>query len=100
MIDSGGIKGQIDFVQMSRFEPTMIEFNLTTARNDTESNQIFQTNVGAYKIHELPTSPARTLLQLENVCLTTNNVFNPSGFEFERHFFNSLGKYFSIFFQQ
>lgn len=77
IIQSGGIKGDIVLTQPTRFEPTVIDFNLTTARGDLETRLVYSSSVSAYKIHELPVMPPKTVEQTENACLTTKNVYNP-----------------------
>ncbi|XP_066247756.1 uncharacterized protein Rsod [Euwallacea similis] len=77
IIQSGGIKGDIRLTQHNRFEPTFINFNLTTARGDLETRIVFGSTVAGYKIHELPIKPAKTVGQNENACLTTKFVYNP-----------------------
>lgn len=63
--------------QNTRFEPTFINFNLTTARGDVETRLVYSSSVAAYKIHELPIKPAKTVGQNENACLTTKSTFDP-----------------------
>lgn len=77
IIQSGGISGDITLTQHSRFEPTMLNFNLTTARGDIETKLVYSSSVAGYKIHELPITPAKTIGQMENSCLTTKFVYNP-----------------------
>ncbi|KAL1494603.1 hypothetical protein ABEB36_010175 [Hypothenemus hampei] len=77
IIQSGGIKGDIKLTQHHRFEPTFLNFNLTTARGDLETRIVFGSTVAGYKIHELPMKPAKTVGQNENSCLTTKFVFDP-----------------------
>lgn len=78
IIQSGGIKGDITMAQNTRFEPTFINFNLTTARGDIETKLVYSSSVAGYKIHELPIMPAKTVGQTENSCLTTKFVYNPN----------------------
>ncbi|KAJ8944218.1 hypothetical protein NQ318_014580 [Aromia moschata] len=73
----GGIKGDIRMTQNTRFEPTFLNFNLTTARGDLETRIVYSSTVAGYKIHELPIKPARSVGQNENSCLTTKFVYNP-----------------------
>ncbi|RZC33023.1 uncharacterized protein BDFB_010701, partial [Asbolus verrucosus] len=77
IIQSGGIKGDVALTQYSRFEPTFLNFNLTTARGDLETRLVYSSSVAGYKIHELPIKPAKTVGQNENSCLTTKFVYNP-----------------------
>lgn len=77
IIQSGGIKGDITLTQGSRFEPTFLNFNLTTARGDLETRLVYSSSVSGYKIHELPVMPPKTVGQTENACLTTKYVYNP-----------------------
>lgn len=77
IIQSGGIKGEIAMSQQSKFEPTFLNFNLTTARGDLETKLVYSSSVSGYKIHELPPDPPRTVNQVRNTCLTTKFIFNP-----------------------
>jgi hypothetical protein len=77
IIQSGGIQGDVTLTQYSRFEPTFLNFNLTTARGDLETRLVYSSSVAGYKIHELPIKPAKTVGQNENSCLTTKFVYNP-----------------------
>ncbi|CAH0556110.1 unnamed protein product [Brassicogethes aeneus] len=77
IIQSGGIKGDIKMTQHSKFEPTFLNFNLSTTRGDIETKLVYSVTVAGYKIHELPTKPAKTVGQNENSCLTTKNLYNP-----------------------
>lgn len=63
--------------QNTKFEPTFLNFNLTTARGDLETRIVYSSTVAGYKIHELPIKPAKSVGQYENSCLTTKFVFNP-----------------------
>lgn len=64
--------------QNTRFEPTFLNFNLTTSRGDIETKLVYSSSVAGYKIHELPIMPAKTVGQTENSCLTTKFIYNPS----------------------
>ncbi|KAJ8968153.1 hypothetical protein NQ314_002407, partial [Rhamnusium bicolor] len=77
IIQSGGIKGDIRMTQNTRFEPTFLNFNLTTARGDLETRIVYSSTVAEYKIHELPIKPAKSVGQNENSCLTTKFIYNP-----------------------
>ncbi|XP_050302289.1 uncharacterized protein LOC126740355 [Anthonomus grandis grandis] len=78
IIQSGGIKGDVKLSQLNRFNPTFLNFNLTTARGDLETRIVFGSTAAGFKIHELPIKPAKTVNgQNENACLTTKYVFNP-----------------------
>ncbi|CAG9854590.1 unnamed protein product [Phyllotreta striolata] len=77
VIQSGGIKGDIQMTQRTKFEPTFVKFNLTTARGDVETRIVYSSTVSAYKIHELPIKPFPAGNEIENSCLTTNFVYNP-----------------------
>nr|XP_023029851.1 uncharacterized protein LOC111517802 [Leptinotarsa decemlineata] len=78
IIQSGGIKGDIRMTQHTRFEPTFLNFNLTTARGDIETRIVYSSTVAGYKIHELPIKPAKSVGKNENSCLTTKFIYNPS----------------------
>mgnify|MGYP005986609587 CR=1 len=77
VIQSGGIKGDVTLTQYSRFEPTFINFNFTTARGDLETRLVYSSSVAGYRIHELPIKPSKTVGQNENSCLTTKFIYNP-----------------------
>lgn len=78
IIQSGGIKGEIELSQQTRFEPTFLNFNLTTARGDLETKLVYSSSVAGYRVHELPMTPAKTVGQAENLCLTTKFLYNPT----------------------
>ncbi|KAK9881797.1 hypothetical protein WA026_017312 [Henosepilachna vigintioctopunctata] len=77
IIQSGGVKGSVTFTQHTIFEPTFINFNLTTSRGDLETRLVYSSSVAGYKIHELPIKPSKTVGQTENACLTTKYIYNP-----------------------
>lgn len=77
IIQSGGIKGDVKLTQASKFEPTFLNFNLSTARGDLETRIVYSSTVAGYKIHELPIKPSRSVGQNENSCLTTKFIYNP-----------------------
>ncbi|XP_017780045.1 PREDICTED: uncharacterized protein LOC108565217 [Nicrophorus vespilloides] len=77
LIQSGGINGDIVMKQHNRFEPTFLNFNITTARGDLETRVVYGSSVASFWIHELPMSPAKTVGQTGNPCLTTKFIFNP-----------------------
>lgn len=81
VIQSGGIKGEVRMTQHSKFEPTFLNFNLSTSKGDIETKLVYGVTVAGYKIHELPTKPAKTVGQNENACLTTKYVYNPNKYE-------------------
>ncbi|CAG9822020.1 unnamed protein product, partial [Phaedon cochleariae] len=81
IIQSGGIKGDIKMIQHTKFEPTFLTFNLTTARGDLETRIVYSSTVSNYKIHELPIKPAKSIGQNENACLTTKFVYNPQNID-------------------
>ncbi|KAJ3625819.1 hypothetical protein MTP99_016359 [Tenebrio molitor] len=91
IIQSGGIQGDVTLTQYSRFEPTFLNFNLTTARGDLETRLVYSSSVAGYKIHELPIKPAKTVGQNENSCLTTKFVYNPGRSDPNRVPPNGLG---------
>lgn len=63
--------------QNTKFEPTFLNFNLTTARGDLETRIVYSSTVAGYKIHELPIKPAKSGGLYENSCLTTKFIYNP-----------------------
>ncbi|XP_044755346.1 uncharacterized protein LOC123314251 [Coccinella septempunctata] len=77
IIQSGGVKGEITFTQNTKFEPTFLNFNLTTSRGDLETRLVYSSSVAGYKIHELPIKPSKTVGQNENTCITTKYIYNP-----------------------
>lgn len=77
IIQSGGIKGDVTMSQNTRFEPTFLNFNLSTSRGDIETKLVYSSSVAGYKIHDLPIMPAKTVGQAENSCLTTKFIYNP-----------------------
>ncbi|KAF5278486.1 hypothetical protein FQA39_LY05975 [Lamprigera yunnana] len=77
IMQSGGIKGDVTLLQRNQFEPTFLNFNLTTAKGDLETKLVYSSSVAGYRIHELPMTPAKTVGQIENSCLTTKFYYNP-----------------------
>lgn len=74
------MKGDVIFRQNSKFDPTFITIDITSARGDLESKIIFGSIVGGYKIHELPRLPLNTLKN-DSICSTTKKIFNPTNME-------------------
>ncbi|KAJ3643412.1 hypothetical protein Zmor_026124 [Zophobas morio] len=91
VIQSGGIKGDVTLTQYSRFEPTFINFNFTTARGDLETRLVYSSSVAGYRIHELPIKPSKTVGQNENSCLTTKFIYNPLKTDYNNIPPNGLG---------
>ncbi|KAB0794972.1 hypothetical protein PPYR_11811 [Photinus pyralis] len=77
IIQSGGIKGELQLTQRTQFEPTFLNFNLSTAKGDLETSLVYSSSVAGYRIHELPIAAAKTVGQMENSCLTTKFYYNP-----------------------
>ncbi|GLH08747.1 Uncharacterized protein GBIM_13929 [Gryllus bimaculatus] len=69
LISSNGIKGQVTFSQRSPFDPTWLQFNLTSPRNEDK-------RISSFKINEL--LPLSYVPPGENRCLTTGQLFNPT----------------------
>lgn len=76
-----GIEGDIIFRQYSRFDPTFITIDLKPARDDLERKLLFGSQVGGYKIHELPRMPTTTITPAIPPCLSTKLVYNPANVE-------------------
>ncbi|KAL0112201.1 hypothetical protein PUN28_011934 [Cardiocondyla obscurior] len=76
VINSRGIKGQVTAIQETPFNPTWINISLSTI-NDLEIRLRYATKIAAYRIHELPPEPAKSVENTVNSCLTTKKLFNP-----------------------
>lgn len=74
IIQSGGIVGNVTFEQNNLFEPTFLNFNLTTARGDLETKLVYSSSVAGFKIHEMPVN---IINPTSNPCLTTKFIYNP-----------------------
>lgn len=70
-MQSKGVLGTVTLSQRTQFNPTWLEFNLTSLNNDA----IFSAGC---KIHELPADP---YYAGREKCSTTGPVFNPVGVE-------------------
>lgn len=77
LIQSGGVKGNVILKQYNKFEPTQLEFILTTARGDLGTKLVYSSSVTGYKIHELPLNTVKSIGEQINPCLTTKFVYNP-----------------------
>lgn len=77
--------------QQTRFQPTFLRFNLTTARGDLETRLVYSSSVSGYKIHELPIEPPKTVSNAENLCLSTKFVYNPLKLDINKLPPNGLG---------
>ncbi|XP_077282996.1 superoxide dismutase family protein Rsod [Arctopsyche grandis] len=76
LIDSDGIRGEIEFKQQSKFDPTWITFNLSASDGTYESSLKYASSVLTYEIAELPRPPASTHNKSPNNC-DIGNIYNP-----------------------
>ncbi|KPJ12105.1 hypothetical protein RR48_02994 [Papilio machaon] len=78
LINMDGIRGTVDFVQRSPFDPTWVNFQLGAADQEYESNLRF---VGAMQQYNIRQVPARLLGPdlVHSMCNTTGELYNPTG---------------------
>ncbi|XP_068625420.1 uncharacterized protein Rsod isoform X1 [Battus philenor] len=78
LINMDGVRGTVDFVQRSPFDPTWSNFQLGAADQEYESNLRF---VGSMLNYEIRQVPARLLGPhlVHSVCNTTGDLYNPTG---------------------
>ncbi|KAJ8709474.1 hypothetical protein PYW08_009478 [Mythimna loreyi] len=79
LINMDGIRGSIDFMQRSPFDPTWTNFQLGAADGDYESNLRFVSSVLQYVVRELP--PRLIGDDVDSLCNTTGGIYNPTGLE-------------------
>lgn len=65
--------------QRSQFEPTWMNFSISSAGNNLRKTFEYVQNIASYKIHDLPPSPAYS--DQDYYCETTGSVFNPKDIE-------------------
>lgn len=83
VINSNGIRGEVTAIQETPFDPTWINISLTTT-NDLKTRLLYATKVASYRIHELPPEPAKSVgFTVDDSCLTTKKMFNPSNIDEE-----------------
>ncbi|XP_052836220.1 LOW QUALITY PROTEIN: uncharacterized protein LOC128252495 [Drosophila gunungcola] len=73
-INSGGVKGEVTFMQRSKFDPTFLNFTLGAPLSQHVSRK-FAEDVAAFRIHSLPPVPQR--MGHEDYCFTTGEMHNP-----------------------
>ncbi|XP_064552755.1 uncharacterized protein Rsod [Drosophila montana] len=73
-INSGGVKGEVTFTQRSKFDPTFLNFTLSTPHAPHVSRK-FAEDVAAFRIHGLPPAPQR--IGQPDYCETTGDLHNP-----------------------
>ncbi|XP_055905372.1 uncharacterized protein LOC129940875 [Eupeodes corollae] len=74
--NSGGIKGEISFSERSRFDPTFLNFTLSSTGRDTDRvSKKFAEDVSGFRIHSLPPDPIRK--GKPDYCISTDEIFNP-----------------------
>ncbi|KAG7190089.1 hypothetical protein KM043_006224 [Ampulex compressa] len=76
-ISSHGIRGEVSMIQETPFDPTWINVSLTTI-NDLETRLRYATKVAAYRIHELPPEPTKSVSFTIDPCTTTKSLYDPS----------------------
>ncbi|XP_012281553.1 uncharacterized protein LOC105700357 [Orussus abietinus] len=80
LVNSLGVKGEMTLTQETPFNPTWVNISLTT-NNDLETRLRYATKIAAYRIHELPEEPGRSLKQDKEPCTTTKRMYNPLNIE-------------------
>lgn len=80
LINSDGIRGTVDFSQLSPFDPTWVNFQLGSSDQDYEANLRFVGSMMQYNINELPPRLLEAD-QWEHICNTTGELFNPTKVE-------------------
>lgn len=75
IINGKGIKGELTLTQRSRFEPTWLNFSMSSTRDKSDQNIEYAQNIASFKITELPPNPVHA--NKEYYCETGNSVFNP-----------------------
>ncbi|XP_055616039.1 uncharacterized protein LOC129762078 [Toxorhynchites rutilus septentrionalis] len=75
MVNGGGIKGEMRFVQRSRFEPTWINASFSSITNELQHNVNYAKDVAGFKINTLPLHSYSA--DQENFCSTSGPTLNP-----------------------
>lgn len=74
-MNSHGLKGEVTFKQRSKFDPTFINFTMTSAADTLDENRKYAEDVSSFKIQSLPPNPVRR--GHKDYCLTAGSMFNP-----------------------
>ncbi|XP_055586324.1 uncharacterized protein LOC129738996 [Uranotaenia lowii] len=79
IVNGGGIRGEMRFLQRSRFEPTWINASFSSITNDPQDNIDYAKDVASYKINSLPLRAFSA--NLDSYCLSSGSTFNPTNIE-------------------
>lgn len=79
IVDGGGMKGEIRFVQRSRFEPTWINASFSSVTGDPQANVNYAKDVASFKINQLPLQSYSA--NLDTFCLTSGSTLNPTNIQ-------------------
>lgn len=74
-----GVKGDVIFTQRSIFDPTTLNFTISSVSGKTEDNVKYAEDVAAFRVAELPPAPQRA--NRDDYCASTGNLFNPRELE-------------------
>jgi Cu/Zn superoxide dismutase len=73
-INAKGIKGEVTFVQKSKFEPTWLNFTFAPTDSSSLRKKFeFAKSIAGFKIHELP--PSLQFTDGDNKCTTLGHIF-------------------------
>ena len=81
-INAKGIKGELTIKQQSRFQPTWLNFSISSASDDHEHNLNYAREVSSFRITELPPAPSQA--NKDNYCDSGKFVFNPMNIDINK----------------
>ncbi|XP_055533520.1 uncharacterized protein LOC129723361 [Wyeomyia smithii] len=79
LVNGGGMKGEIRFVQRSRFEPTWINASFSSITNDDFANENYARDVAGFQINQLPLRAYSA--NSDSFCHSSGSVLNPNNIE-------------------
>ncbi|XP_058812526.1 uncharacterized protein LOC131677032 [Topomyia yanbarensis] len=79
LVNGGGMKGEIRFVQRSRFEPTWINASFSSVTDEPQDNVNYAKDVASFKINQLPLRSYSA--NLDSFCQSSGLTLNPTNVE-------------------
>ncbi|XP_038105826.1 uncharacterized protein LOC6051326 [Culex quinquefasciatus] len=76
IVNGGGIRGEMRFMQRSRFEPTWINASFASITNQLQDNVNYAKDVASFKINQLPLQAYAAGSQ--GFCRTSGDTLNPT----------------------
>ncbi|XP_055314851.1 uncharacterized protein LOC129575370 isoform X3 [Sitodiplosis mosellana] len=76
IFNSNGVKGEVTIHQRSPYEPTWLNFTVSSAKNELRENTEYLRDLAGFQIKTLPPDP--TLANMNTYCNSAGGIYNPT----------------------